>query len=151
MSICLCHKSAEAAACVTGPRQDAFIRASRGGPWEHTVCQHRLPTAGPTPPHPRCRKRAIPTIAGPPPLSSDLDRHSKKGKTITNMLFFLFKDEHLDLIKRAICVYASSLNSTASNVMQGANYTHRLLISTHCFSSLIQNEGGLFDCNRHAR
>lgn len=26
---------------LTGPRQNAFIRASRGSPWEHAVCQHR--------------------------------------------------------------------------------------------------------------
>lgn len=62
---------------LTGPRQNAFIRASWGGPWERTVCQHRerLPTAGPTLLHERRRKRAIPTLAEPPPLGSDLDRH----------------------------------------------------------------------------
>lgn len=62
---------------LTWPRQNAFIGASWGRPWEHAVCQH---TQTPhcwahSPPRKRHRKRAIPTLAEPPPLGSDLDRH----------------------------------------------------------------------------
>lgn len=80
MSICLCYKSAEAAACVhwQGPDRMPLSELHETAPGNAlSASTERLPTAGPTLLHQRRRKRAIPTLAEPPPLGSDLDRHRR--------------------------------------------------------------------------
>lgn len=78
MSICLCYESAEAAACVhwQGPDRMPLSELHEAAPGNTlSASTQRLPTAGPSLLHERRRKRAIPTLAEPPPLGSDLDRH----------------------------------------------------------------------------
>lgn len=78
MSICLCYKSAAAAACVhwQGPDRMPLSELHEAAPGSTlSASTERLPTVRPTLLHERRRKRAIPTLAEPPPLGSDLDRH----------------------------------------------------------------------------
>lgn len=78
MSICLCYKSAEATASVhwQGADRVPLSELHEAAPGNTlSASTERLPTAGPTLLHERRRKRAIPTLAEPPPLGSDLDRH----------------------------------------------------------------------------
>lgn len=80
MSICLCYKSAEAAACVhwQGPDRMPLSELHEAAPGNTlSASTERLPTVRPTLLHERRRKRAIPTLAEPPPLGLDLDRHWK--------------------------------------------------------------------------
>lgn len=80
MSICLCYKSAAAAACVhwQGPDRMPLSELHEAAPGNTlSASTERLPTVRPALLHERRRKRAIPTLAEPPPLGSDLDRHWK--------------------------------------------------------------------------
>lgn len=105
---------------LTGSRQNAFIRASRDSPWERAVCQQRgrLPTVRPTLLHERRRKRAIPTLAEPPPpglrLWTDTGGSvlSKKGRTITNMPSWSFNISRSRRGgERSVCARASSCST----------------------------------------
>lgn len=76
MSICLCYKSSAATACVysQGPDRMPLSELHEAAPGKTlSACTERLPTVRPTLPHERRRKRAIPTLAEPPTLSSALD------------------------------------------------------------------------------
>lgn len=78
MSICLCYKSAKAAACVhwQGPDRMPLSELHEAAPGNTlSASTERLPTVRPALLHKRRRKRAIPTLVEPPPLGSDLDRH----------------------------------------------------------------------------
>lgn len=78
MSICLCYTSAAAAACVHwhGPDRMPLSELHEAAPGNTlSASTERLPTVRPTLLRERRRKRAIPTLAEPPPLGSDLDRH----------------------------------------------------------------------------
>lgn len=77
---------------LTGSRQNAFIRASWGSPWEHTVCQQRdSPLSGPLSSTKGAGREQFPHSQSLPHWAwiwtdtggSEL---SKKGKSITNML-----------------------------------------------------------------
>lgn len=76
MSICLYYKSAAVAACAhwQGPDRTPLSERHEAAPGKAlSASTERLPTVRPTLLHQRHRKRAIPTLAEPPTLGSELD------------------------------------------------------------------------------
>lgn len=122
MSICLCYKSAAAAACVhwQGPDRMPLSELHEAAPGKTlSASTERLPTVRPSLLHEGRRKRAIPTQAEPPTLGSALDRHWRlsavqKRRNYHKYAFFEINisQSHHQERGHTMCVYASSYSTS---------------------------------------